>query len=100
MFQNTSQVNSVLEKQVIVKNPTDKQLSWKWDGQTYTLNPQSEEYVPYWLGQHLVKHLGRHGVIMDETTKVQCGVCQKEFSTKRELGAHSLVHKDFNKKEK
>ena len=86
-------INSALEKMVILRNPTEKQLSWPWDGETYTINPESEEQVPFWLGQHLHKHLAKLGLIMDETEKVTCGICAKSFDTRRELGAHSLVHK-------
>ncbi len=84
--------NSAMERMVTVTNPTEKVLSYPWDSEIYTFNPGASEKVPFWLGQHLFKHLSKLGLLMDETEKVACGTCGKEFDTKRELGAHSLVH--------
>ena len=90
------QTSAYMDKMVTIKNLRDELFTVKIGGENFVLNPNSEEVVPMWLGRHIMRHGyvdGRAVVELIENVKVTCGVCQKEFDTKRELGAHSLSHK-------
>lgn len=95
-------LDAYLDKIVTIKNLTDHALNTKWDGQPFILGPKSEEQVPMWLAKHLVRHFDQvnvHGrtekwVELIENVSFSCPTCNKSFETRRELGGHSLSHKN------
>ncbi len=97
-----SAVDTYLEKTVTVKNLTDHPLYTKWDGKPFVLGSKAEEQLPMWLAKHLVRQFDSvnvHGNIekwveVIENVNFSCGSCSKTFETRRELGGHSLVHKN------
>jgi hypothetical protein len=94
-FQEQNQT-AYLDKMVTVRNLTDQMFSVKWGGDDYALNPNAEEKVPMWLGRHIMRHAtvnGKKVVELVENIKETCGVCNREFEDKRQLGAHSLSHR-------
>jgi hypothetical protein len=88
------------DQMVTIINPSDRQLLGQWDGEVFVINPKSEEQVPMWLGKHFVRHFGiidgQPCLQLVENIKVTCGLCQKQFNDRRELGAHSLSHRKDN----
>lgn len=94
-FNNTSTVG-YLEQVVSIKNLTDTVFIAKWGGDNFVIQPNGSERVPLWLANHLLRHGsvdGKRILEIEGTVKETCGTCQKQFDTKRELGAHSLSHR-------
>jgi hypothetical protein len=94
---NEQQTTAYLDKMVTIRNLTDNMFSVKVDGADFAINPKAEEKVPMWLGRHIVRHgsvNGKKVVELIENIKETCGVCNAEFDDKRQLGAHSLSHRN------
>jgi hypothetical protein len=94
-FQNTSTAG-YMDKVVTVKNLSDTIYTTKWGNDTFMIQANGSEQVPLWLANHLMRHGsidGKRILEIEGTVRPQCGVCSKEFDTKRELGAHSLTHR-------
>lgn len=94
-FNNTTTVG-YLDKIVTLKNLTDNIFTAKWGKEDFVIQPNGSEQVPLWLANHILRHSradGKRLVEMEGQVRQQCGVCSKEFDTKRELGAHALSHR-------
>jgi hypothetical protein len=57
-LKNAYEIN--MDKQVRLLNPDVDDFTVKWHGTDYTIHAQEIESFPYYLAQHIRKHLAGH----------------------------------------